>query len=94
VAAKEHPPARFAPQRGERSSEQLGLIVPATANPGTAGGRPGDDVDLGCIEPTAELTGEMYGEVAAIAVLQPDDQFFAQTTEFGCCENAGRGGHR
>ena len=89
MAAEQHPPARLAPSRGEGPGQQFGLVVPAPARTTTTGGRPRDDIDLGGIEPPAELLGEVHREVTAVAVLQPDHEIAAETRELGGGNDAG-----
>ena len=99
VAAEQHSSAWFAPARRQGSGQQFGLVIATTVRSATAGGRPGDDVDLGGIESTAELLGQVVGEAALVAELQADDEIFRQAHELRggndarrCCD--GRGGHQ
>lgn len=94
MAAEQHAPARFAPLRSQRPGQELGLVVPSPTGPTGTRRCPRDDVDLGGIEPPAELFGKITGESAPITELQPDHQLFGQSDELCCCGDARRRHHR
>jgi hypothetical protein len=74
MAAEEQAPTRQRQFVGDRTGQQFGLVVPPSVGAGSAGGRPGDD-----IEPSAPLTeaqavhrdvGQVAGHAPPVAVLQ------------------------
>jgi hypothetical protein len=93
VAAKQHSPAWLAPARRQSTRHQFGLVVAATIGASPTRWRPGDDVDLGRIEPTAELLGEMMGKPTPITELQAENEFFGKTRKLRCSQYSPRGGY-
>jgi hypothetical protein len=83
VVAEQHSSAWLAPLCGQRSGQQFGLVVAPAMGATATGGRPGNDVDLGGIEPATELLGQVPGEPTAISELQPNDEFLGEAGELG-----------
>jgi len=94
VMAKQHPPARFAPQCAKCSGEQFGLVVASLADMAAGGRRPRDDIDLGGVETSAELLGEVHRQAAAVAVLETNHEFTSEPGELGGGDDAGGRGDR
>ena len=73
-------PARRQPQlAGDLAGDQFGLVEPTPAPASRARRRPGHDIDVAAgskplgHEAVDEQTGEVTGELATVAVLEPED---------------------
>jgi hypothetical protein len=72
---------------GDLTSDQLGLVEPAPASTRRARGRPRHDIDVAArsnslsYEAVDEQTSQVAGELAAIAVLEPQDDVADTTGE-------------
>ena len=84
----QQPTAGNAQLTGDRTGDDLGLVVAPGANAASAGRRPGHHIDRGETEPTHHLSGEYPGGRTAVAELQGDDQLPGHTIERKCSADA------
>jgi len=89
VAAIQQAPARHPQLGGDCPGEQLGLVVPAPARPSAAGGRPRDHVDRTDPHAPNHQAGQLPGDLATVAVLQPVHHLAGNPFERQRCDDAG-----